>query len=177
MTPSEECRALREARLSKGVRQVTLADALGVQARRLADWEIHGRRPARAIMEAWKAAVASLVEPPTPIMPCPVWHGERLKQLDDLLEQGHTFTQAGEIMNTTKGAIAGAQHRHLAGKAPLPKPKPVLQFPPSGMCLWITGSPRDGTGEFPCKNHAEPGRSFCAEHYRIAYLKRTAPEV
>lgn len=59
-----------------------------------------------------------------------------------------------------------------------PKPKPAVEAPqtvfkplPSSPCCWPIGMP--GTRGFRyCDEPSRPGKPYCDEHYRIAYVRR-----
>ncbi len=43
-----------------------------------------------------------------------------------------------------------------------------LRLPRTGQCKWAEGT--GGDYIFPCKNRAEPGVSYCAEHHALVYI-------
>lgn len=127
------------------------------------------------------------------------WNGMAIELLKSLWLEGHSISEIGRRMGTTKNSIIGKVHR--LGLEPRPSPikrdaapkvaaaiaavpaKPIVVSPPpkprfiqrpgpDGTCCWPIGEP--GTRSFRfCDTGADPGWSYCTEHRAIAYAPPT----
>lgn len=108
----------------------------------------------------------------------PFWaaHDATLRQL---VEDGATASEAAAKIGTTKNAVIGRASRiGLEWKTPPTKPlaparppRPQIEFPPSGRCVWPEGDPRDDDFHFCGERVAGPGMPYCVEHLRRGWRK------
>lgn len=108
------------------------------------------------------------------------WSPQRIAVLIALWQQGLTTSGIGIRLGVTKNAVVGKVHRLglPQRQSPIRQAKPKepegevikLDALNIGMCSWPYGHP--GTSEFRfCGSPIVPGRSYCADHCEIAYVK------
>ena len=78
-------------------------------------------------------------------------------------------------------ALAAARQQAESQPEPEPEPEPVLERPATRearegarkgpQCRWPIGDPGDPNFHF-CTATAEPGRSYCARHCEVAYIRK-----
>ena len=107
------------------------------------------------------------------------WTPIRVSALIALWEDGLSTSVIGDRLGVTKNAVVGKVHRLGLAKRGSPikqKPRPAeiidLASLRPGMCSWPEGEP--GTEEFHfCGISSQPGKPYCEEHCRRAYVKMT----
>jgi GcrA cell cycle regulator len=110
-----------------------------------------------------------------------IWTPERITQLTQLWKEGHSTAEIGRRIGVTKNAVVGKAHRLLLTPRPSPlkrkpgpriqkmvKPKVIAFSGPS--CSWPIGHPGDKSFRF-CDASPVPGKPYCAEHARMAYIR------
>ena len=105
------------------------------------------------------------------------WTPKRVSALIALWNEGLSTSEIGNRLGVTKNAVVGKVHRLGLPKRGSPikqKPKPAeiigLAALRPGMCSWPEGEP--GTeGLHFCGAPIVPGKPYCEEHCRRAYVK------
>ena len=105
------------------------------------------------------------------------WTPKRVSALIALWNEGLSTSEIGNRLGVTKNAVVGKVHRLGLPKRGSPikqKPKPAviigLEALRPGMCSWPEGEP--GTEGFNfCGAPIVPGKPYCEEHCRRAYVK------
>ena len=110
-----------------------------------------------------------------------IWTPERITQLTQLWKDGLSTAEIGRRIGVTNNAVVGKAHRLLLTPRPSPlkrkpgpriqkivKPKVVALSGPS--CSWPIGHPGDKGFRF-CAAPQVPGKPYCAEHARMAYIR------
>lgn len=90
------------------------------------------------------------------------------------LRRGLTVREASLAAGTTVDVGRGLIRRHGTGPMP-PKPEPeplVMGSPAPGCCAWPSGN---GPYTFECRSPAQPGRSYCAHHHKVAFIRVREP--
>ena len=108
-----------------------------------------------------------------------VWTEDRLKDLRRLWAEGLSITQIGLEIGLSRNAVVGKVHRLGLPKRISPikqKPRPAeiidLASLRPGMCSWPEGEPGKDDFHF-CGSPNVPGKPYCVEHCRRAYVKTT----
>ena len=104
------------------------------------------------------------------------WTDERVAQLTQLWDEGHSTSEIGRRLGITKNSVVGKARRLdlTMRRAPAPKkiePKVVtMDRLSANMCCWPMGDP--GTAEFRfCGADAIEGKPYCESHCRVAYIR------
>jgi len=105
------------------------------------------------------------------------WTKKQIEQLIGLWNEGHSTSEIGRRLGTTKNAVVGKAHRMglnkrqspIRNKAPEPPRIVRLNELRAGMCCWPIGEP--GTSDFRfCGKPAMAGKPYCADHCAMAYV-------
>ena len=121
-----------------------------------------------------------------------IWDGPKLKELEDLWEQGHPISKIGMILGVSRNSIAGKAHRMGLPKrtSPISSSKKEklsdqkinenynknipLKIKLRGVqwsrtkCCWPEGDPKQNDFKF-CGQDIFPGRPYCDKHSLLAY--------
>jgi GcrA cell cycle regulator len=107
------------------------------------------------------------------------WTPKRVSALIALWNEGLSTRIIGERLGITKNAVVGKVHRLGLPKRISPikqKPRPAeiidLASLRPGMCSWPEGEPGKDDFHF-CGSPNVPGKPYCVEHCRRAYVKTT----
>jgi GcrA cell cycle regulator len=102
-----------------------------------------------------------------------VWTPELIQQLSALWKQGLSTAEIGRRLGVTKNAVVGKAHRLLLDPRPSPlkrPPAPRITAATGPACSWPEGHPGDKGFRF-CDAPPVPGKPYCAEHARMAYIR------
>jgi len=103
-----------------------------------------------------------------------VWTQHLIDELGRLWKEGHSTAEIGRRIGLTKNAVVGKAHRLALQPRPSPLKGPpkrqvVIEF--SGpSCSWPIGHPGDKGFRF-CDAPPVPGKPYCTEHARMAYIR------
>ena len=121
-----------------------------------------------------------------------IWDESKLKELEDLWEQGHPISKIGEILGVSRNSVAGKAHRMGLPKrnSPISKSGDPRKNQVSNVaeknkslplkimlrnvewsrnrCCWPIGDPKLPGFAF-CGTSIIPGRPYCEEHSNLAY--------
>jgi GcrA cell cycle regulator len=101
-----------------------------------------------------------------------IWTSELIQQLSALWKEGLSTAEIGRRLGVTKNAVVGKAHRLSLDPRPSPLKRPptrrVVVAGPS--CSWPSGHPGEKGFHF-CGKRPLPGKSYCAEHAKLAYVK------
>jgi len=105
------------------------------------------------------------------------WTPKRVSALIALWNEGLSTNEIGGRLGVTKNAVVGKVHRLGLPKRGSPikqksKPTQIIDLASlrPGMCSWPEGDP--GTEDFNfCGCKAVPGKPYCVEHCKRAYVK------
>ena len=119
-----------------------------------------------------------------------IWDDSKLKELEDLWEQGHPISKIGDILGVSRNSVAGKAHRMGLPKRTSPisskknlsdqkydekKDKNIpLKIKLRGVqwsrtkCCWPEGDPKQNDFKF-CGKDIFPGRPYCDKHSLLAY--------
>ena len=107
------------------------------------------------------------------------WIPQRVSALIALWNEGLSTSVIGERLGVTKNAVVGKVHRLGLPQRGSPfkkKPRPAeiidLGSLRPGMCSWPEGEPGKDDFRF-CGSPNVPGKPYCEEHCRRAYVKTT----
>ena len=120
------------------------------------------------------------------------WSETKLKELEDLWEQGHPISKIGEMLGVSRNSVAGKAHRMGLPKrtSPISSSKKEnlsdknnnenddknlpLKIKLRGVqwsrikCCWPEGDPKQNDFKF-CGEDIFPGRPYCDKHSLLAY--------
>jgi len=120
------------------------------------------------------------------------WDDLKLKELEQLWEQGHPISKIGEILGVSRNSVAGKAHRMGLPKrtSPISSTKKqnlsytkdneisdkivTLKIKLRGVqrsrtkCCWPEGDPKQNDFKF-CGKDIFPGRPYCDKHSLLAY--------
>jgi GcrA cell cycle regulator len=102
-----------------------------------------------------------------------IWTPELVTQLSALWKQGLSTAEIGRRLNISKNAVVGKAHRLLLDPRPSPlkrPPAPRVVGITGPTCSWPHGHPGEKDFHF-CGKRPVPGKSYCAEHAQLAYVK------
>ena len=118
------------------------------------------------------------------------WTVERIAEVTRLWSEGLTTAEIGKVVGVTKNAVVGKAHRlglpprpspirrNNGGRATLPRaiaktpmrpPRPIALSTSGARCKWPFGHPDEADFHF-CGGRALVNKSYCPEHYQMAYL-------
>ena len=121
-----------------------------------------------------------------------IWDDSKLKELEDLWNQGHPISKIGEILGVSRNSVAGKAHRMGFPKrtSPISSSKKEnlsdnknneksdknipLKIKLRGVqwsrtkCCWPEGDPKQNDFKF-CGEEIFPGRPYCDKHSLLAY--------
>ena len=121
-----------------------------------------------------------------------IWDDSKLKELEDLWNQGHPISKIGEILGVSRNSVAGKAHRMGFPKrtSPISSSKKEnlsdnknneksdknipLKIKLRGVqwsrtkCCWPEGDPKQNDFKF-CGQDIFPGRPYCDKHSLLAY--------
>ena len=121
-----------------------------------------------------------------------IWDEKKLKELEDLWNQGHPISKIGVLLGVSRNSIAGKAHRMGLPKrnSPISTDKKqnlsgtkdneiINKFIPLKIklrgvqwsrtkCCWPEGDPKQNDFKF-CGQDIFPGRPYCDKHSLMAY--------
>lgn len=95
--------------------------------------------------------------------------------LKAMLNAGKTLTEMAAALGVTRSAIAGRLYR-IGLTTPRKAPRPIVEFPPPGRCVFPFGDPGKPDFSF-CGEHAEPSGPYCYGHHRRCYRPNSLLEL
>tara|TARA_B100000963_G_scaffold224349_1_gene195590 strand:- start:60 stop:476 length:417 start_codon:yes stop_codon:yes gene_type:complete len=121
-----------------------------------------------------------------------IWDDTKLKELEDLWDQGHPISKIGEMLGVSRNSVAGKAHRMGLPKRTSPistskkenlsdqknqenndkniplKIKLRAVHWSRTKCCWPEGDPKQNDFKF-CGQDIFPGRPYCDKHSLLAY--------
>lgn len=105
-----------------------------------------------------------------------IWTPDLIDRLAALWAEGLPTAEIGRRLNISKNAVIGKAHRLTLKARPSPLKSPPVRrvigvtVP---ICTWPQGHPGDKDFRF-CGQRPLPGKSYCAEHAALAYIRPKA---
>jgi GcrA cell cycle regulator len=102
-----------------------------------------------------------------------IWTQDLVTQLSALWKEGLSTAEIGRRLNISKNAVVGKAHRLMLDPRPSPlkrPPAPRVVGITGPTCSWPHGHPGDKDFHF-CGKRPVQGKSYCAEHAQLAYVK------